>query len=59
MTHPALAEPPGTTPVARIRIRLTAAFGPLCAACGNMHGDLVDHDHGSGLVRGPLTELIR
>lgn len=31
---------------------LVENFGTLCAACGEIYGHVIDHDHMSGLVRG-------
>lgn len=31
---------------------LVEDFGPVCVACGKRYGQLIDHDHVSGLIRG-------
>lgn len=31
---------------------LSAKFGPMCMACGEIYGRVIDHDHMSGMVRG-------
>lgn len=36
----------------RLYDALVENFGPLCAACGETYGRVIDHDHMSGLVRG-------
>jgi hypothetical protein len=47
-THPALAPSFGsTTPIAPIRTRLIATYGPLCGACRSCFGEFIDHDHNS------------
>lgn len=42
----------GNTPLARVRQRLVAAFGPGCAVCPDPWASHVDHDHVTGEVRG-------
>jgi hypothetical protein len=54
------APPPAKTlTVRRLRAALVEALGPYCRLCAVYPGSMVDHDHETGLVRGPLTELTR
>jgi hypothetical protein len=47
---PAPVDP--TTRLGRIRRLLLDALGPRCHACDRRPGQIIDHDHLSGLVRG-------
>ncbi|MDH6115634.1 hypothetical protein P3T36_007251 [Kitasatospora sp. MAP12-15] len=49
--------PTKTASIRPLRAALVDALGPDCHLCGRYPGAMVDHDHGTGLVRGLLCAL--
>ncbi|MFJ2752697.1 endonuclease domain-containing protein [Streptomyces sp. NPDC087297] len=49
--------PARTRPIRLLREALVTAFGPDCQLCGLYPGEMVDHDHETGYVRGLLCRF--